>query len=339
MNNPVISVILPVYNCEKYIAEALDSILNQTFTDFEIFIIDDASTDRTIEIVSGYKDARIQHIRKPKNTGYTDSLNMGIRLTKGKYVARMDGDDISLPERFEMQFKLMESRPEIILCGTWLEIIGTGRIIKNPEHHEQILSQLLLKNPIGHPSVFIRKEAINSFEYDKSKEPAEDYDLWSRMIWEGEFYNIQHPLLLYRQHELQVSHTKSNRQLRHFNESRLQLFKRLGFDASVFSEMLLMKILLHEFSLSAAEFKLMLKWFKEIKKINKIREVFNVNDFNDTAEQIKLSFLKGFFLANKFKRNNIVVIFNLSPTLMYFVFKVYANYISRKFKRKLGISN
>ncbi len=339
MNNPVISVILPVYNCEKYITEALNSILNQTFTDFEIFVIDDASTDKTAEIVSGFNDVRIKFIVKPKNTGYTDSLNMGLKLAKGKYIARMDGDDISLPERFETQYRLMELHPEIIVCGTWLEIIETGKTIRNPEHHEQILLQLLLKNPVGHPSVFIRNEAMRLFEYDKLKEPAEDYDLWTRMIWSGAFYNIQKPLLLYRQHEFQVSHTKSSRQLLHFNESRLKLFKRLDFESSMFPDELLMKILQQDFILSRKEFNLMLKWFTEIKKLNKIKRIYSVDDFNAIAVHIERSFLSGFFLANKFKRNNIILFFDLSPSFMYFIIKVYTKYFNRTVKRKFKISD
>ena len=98
---PLVSVLLPVYNVELYIEEALCSILNQTYTNFECIVIDDASTDRTVQIIESVKDDRIVLIKKEKNTGYTKNLNEGIKLCKGKYIARMDGDDISYPERFQ----------------------------------------------------------------------------------------------------------------------------------------------------------------------------------------------------------------------------------------------
>ncbi len=122
---PRITVIMPVYNCELYIKEAIDSILNQTFTDFEFLIIDDASTDKTVSIIKEYKDFRIQLIEKEGNKGISDSLNYGLKVAKGEYIARMDGDDISLPERFVKQVTFLDSNPDVILCGSNFGIIGT----------------------------------------------------------------------------------------------------------------------------------------------------------------------------------------------------------------------
>ncbi|OYU80794.1 MAG: hypothetical protein CFE23_07445 [Flavobacterium sp. BFFFF1] len=338
MKNPAISVILPVYNCEKYIAEALGSILNQAFANFEVFVIDDASTDATLDVISKFNDPRIKLITKAKNTGYTDSLNMGLKFANGKYIARMDGDDIAMPDRFEKQYRLMEDRPDIIVCGTWLSIIASERVIQNPENHEQILLQLLYKNPIGHPSVFIRKDAITSLEYDKFKEPAEDYDLWSKMIWLGHFYNIQQPLMQYRQHELQVSNTKNNKQTRHFNESRILLFKRLHYDVSMFPDSLVLKILNREFALSGKEFRLMLKWFHEVQEKNRNKQLYQVKEFIEITEQMKNSFIGDYFLMNKFKGIIVDRFFSLPPRLMYFVVKVCTKYFNRQLYRKLGIS-
>ena len=105
---PTISVIMPVYNCEKYIAMSIESILNQTINDFELLIIDDASTDQTLAIITSYEDTRIKIISKPVNSGYTESLNIGLKIAKGKYIARMDGDDISFTRRFEKQLSFLE---------------------------------------------------------------------------------------------------------------------------------------------------------------------------------------------------------------------------------------
>ena len=130
---PKITVLLPVYNCELYVRTAIESILNQTFTDFEFLIIDDASTDKTLAVLKKIKDSRIQLIEKPVNSGYTNSLNYGLQMAKGKYIARMDGDDISHPERFAKQIVYLEAHPEVVVCGTTYKIVGNDKQkIMNP---------------------------------------------------------------------------------------------------------------------------------------------------------------------------------------------------------------
>lgn len=204
---PKITVLMPVYNCELYIKAAVESILNQTYTNFEFLIIDDASTDETVSIVKKYNDSRIQLIEKPENTGYTNSLNLGIELAKGIYIARMDGDDISLPERFAKQVSFLEANQDVIVCGSWFSLIGSDRIVKVPENHEDIKLAFLKGNCIAHPSVMIRKQCLNDFlvVYDVSKEPAEDYDLWVRLMLKGKLHNLQEIMLEYRTHSNQVS--------------------------------------------------------------------------------------------------------------------------------------
>ena len=120
---PKISVLMPVYNCELYVQEAIDSILNQTFIDFELLIIDDCSTDKTVEIINNYADKRIKLTTKPHNTGLTNSLNYGLSIAQGQYIARMDGDDVSVLDRFEKQVKFLDTNPDIILCGTWYQLM------------------------------------------------------------------------------------------------------------------------------------------------------------------------------------------------------------------------
>ena len=183
-STPKISVLMPVYNCELYITEAIDSILNQTYTNFEFLIIDDASIDQTISIIKSYCDPRIQLIEKPLNTGLTNSLNLGLKLAKGKYIARMDGDDISLPERFAKQVALLEANTSFLLCGSAISIIGTNITRFFPEEHEDIKIRMLQGNCIAHPTVMFRKEIINYYTivYDNLKEAAEDYDLWCRLM-------------------------------------------------------------------------------------------------------------------------------------------------------------
>jgi glycosyltransferase involved in cell wall biosynthesis len=212
--SPKITVLLPVYNCELYIQTAVESILNQTFSDFEVLIIDDASTDGTVAILKNILDPRIQLIQKPKNSGYTNSLNYGLKIAKGEYIARMDADDISYPERFAKQIAYLETHPEVLVCGTTYKIVGNDKRITLPEHHEAIKIGLLWGNCISHPSVMIRKKVLEDYaiEYDTSKEPAEDYHMWIQLLNFGKLKNLPEVLLEYRVYGNQVSRKRADEQ-------------------------------------------------------------------------------------------------------------------------------
>jgi glycosyltransferase involved in cell wall biosynthesis len=227
---PNVTVLMPVFNCAMYIREAVESILNQTYTNFEFLIIDDASTDETVSILKSYTDSRIQLIEKPFNTGLTNSLNQGLRIAKGKYIARMDGDDISLPERFDKQVSFLESHPEVVLCGSWFSIIGSDWVKKLPEHHDDIQLTLLRRNCIAHPSVMIRKHILDKFDvfYEVSKEPTEDYALWVRLSSLGKLHNLQDPLLNYRVHTSQVSSKRVEERKIKEIETKFELLHFLG---------------------------------------------------------------------------------------------------------------
>ena len=232
INLPKITVLMPVYNCELYVCEAIDSVLGQSFSDFEFLIIDDASSDSTVSLIKSYNDSRIQLIEKPINTGYTNSLNYGLKIAKGKYIARMDGDDISLQERFVKQVSFLEANPDIILCGSWYSIIGSERIEKVPEKHDQIKLAFLKGNCIAHPSVMMRKQSLDLFSiiYDVAKEPAEDYDLWVRLMSKGKLHNLQEVLLDYRTHSKQVSNRQSVEQRNRVIEIRNSVFNFLELE-------------------------------------------------------------------------------------------------------------
>lgn len=227
---PKITVLLPVYNCEMYVQTAVESILNQTFTNFEFLIIDDASTDATVSIIKKLDDSRIQLIEKPVNSGYTNSLNYGLQIAKGQYIARMDGDDISMPERFAQQIAYLESHPDVVVCGTTYKIVGNDKRITLPEHHEAIKIGLLWGNCILHPSVLIRKKVLDDFSirYDTSKEPAEDYDMWVRLLSIGKLHNLQEVLLKYRVYGNQVSRTRAEEQKKNDVQSKFKLVHYLN---------------------------------------------------------------------------------------------------------------
>lgn len=198
-----ISVLMPVYNGEKYIKEAIDSILQQTFSNFELLIVNDGSNDRSEEIIKNYNDNRIRLLKNERNLGLVKTLNIGLDATEGEYVARMDQDDISCPDRLEKQIVFMEKHPEVGVLGTWTKVlrekdIFIGRYYCN---HEEIKASLIFSSPMAHPSVMLRKEVMekNNLKY-KEGSRTEDYELWSRMIRYTKFANLSKPLLIYRKH-------------------------------------------------------------------------------------------------------------------------------------------
>ena len=268
---PKVTVLMPVYNCELYIQEAVESILNQTYTDFEFLIIDDASTDKTVSIIKTYNDSRIQLIEKPVNTGHTSSLNYGLTIAKGKYIARMDGDDISLPERFEKQLAYMESNEDTVVCGTALSLIGEDNCRKVVVGHEDIKIKLLEGNSIAHPSVFLRKETLvnNSVFYDTLMEPAEDYDLWVRLSTFGKLHNLEDCLLKYRIHDSQVSNVRKRSQENVAIEIRFKLLTLVNDKVTPLEKEVYLKAINPAEKLDFDEFILFLAFKSKMLKANK----------------------------------------------------------------------
>ena len=202
MSNPLVSVVLSVYNGEKYLDEAIESILNQTYEKFEFIIIDDGSTDGSLEIIKSYNDKRIVLISR-ENRGLIASLNEGVQTAKGKYIARMDADDIALENRLEEQVTFMEKKLDIGICGTG--VIGFGEEIKEKpwllsKSDKTIKTELLFSSCFAHPTVMIRRELMveNKLYYDKNFLHAEDFELWTRMAEYTKFANLKLPLLKYR---------------------------------------------------------------------------------------------------------------------------------------------
>ena len=208
---PKVTVLMPVYNGERYLRKAIDSILCQTFQDFDFLIIDDGSRDNTLEIINSYQDQRIKLIQNSQNLGISKALNKGLDLATGKYIARMDCDDISLPERFQKQVDFLDQHPEIIVVGSYMDIIDTQGNKLNQQYqyplvHDDIVNSMLILNPMGHPSVMFRHfEVLKIGGYRSMDEwknvSTEDYDLWLRIASKNhELANLAEPLIYYRNH-------------------------------------------------------------------------------------------------------------------------------------------
>lgn len=205
-----ISVLMPAYNCSQYIGEAIESILNQTYDDFELIVLDDCSTDDTVEIVKGFTDSRIIYHCNEKNLGLANNLNAGLKIAKGKYIARMDGDDISLPERFQTQIDFLESHPDIDLCSCGLKMFGHEQTVWVRESDpEAVKITMLFYSPVLHATSVWRRQSFEKHDlyYNQHAFPAEDYDLWSRAIFHCKLSNIPEVLYLYRIHGAQVTKT------------------------------------------------------------------------------------------------------------------------------------
>lgn len=219
MNTPKVTVLMPAYNAEKYIAEAIDSILNQTFTDFEYLIIDDGSTDNTWKIIQEYarKDQRIVAVLNEKNLRISATLNRGIDLAKGEYIARMDADDWSYPERLEKQVDFMDKNPDMVVSGGTIEICDSELKFLNLRGYnlddKNIRSRLFRYSPFCHPSIICKTEVAKKVEgYNLDLVVAEDYDFYFKMGRFGLFGNLEDSLLRLRTHKNSLSATKARRQ-------------------------------------------------------------------------------------------------------------------------------
>ncbi len=332
--SPKISVILPVYNCELYIKETIDSVLNQTFSDFELLIIDDFSTDKTVSVIKEFSDDRICLIEKQENSGLINSLNFGISLAKGEYIARMDGDDICLPERFAKQVAFLDKNPAIILCGTAYKTFGAiEKEIKHSSSHEKIAAQLCLNSPFGHPTVMGRKSIFEKHNYSKDFENVEDYELWSRIIFEGQVANLDEILLFYRVHENQVSKIHNDVQRLRNLEIQLFLYKKTGYDTTSFSDDFIKKMLYLKEYFTVEEFCLFLKWLKEIYKLNKRNKVYASQELEKVLNSIRKGLIYKIYFHSNFcgidKKWRMKALSELSFSDLFFVLKLK---IKEKFK-------
>lgn len=225
---PIISVLMAVYNGEKYLEQSVQSILGQSFTDFEFLIINDGSTDNTVSMIESYGDPRIRLHTNEKNLGQINSLNVGLKLAEGKYVARMDADDYAMPERLEKQLEFIQKEQEYSVVGTdCLVIKETGEkhsVSKGQSNWEDIVLTLLGKSPLNHVSVLMNREDVLSIDgYRPEYRISADFDLWSRMVRHGyRITTIHKALSAYRIAENSLSNANEQEKLKENGEIVLQ---------------------------------------------------------------------------------------------------------------------
>ncbi|HEX3386578.1 MAG TPA: glycosyltransferase family A protein [Mucilaginibacter sp.] len=295
---PLVSVIMPVYNCGMFVAEAIESILKQTFREFELIIVDDHSSDNTVKLIESYHDQRINLVKKERNTGYVDSLNLAIQISRGKFLARMDGDDICVATRLEKQVRLLYSDPEIALCGTWYQLIPSNTVLQLPVDHEEIKIALLDYCALGHPTVMIRKNFIedNKLNYRPEFRPAEDYELWTRIAPIGKMANIPEVLLFYRTHEQQVSNREQENRLEHSLAIRA---KMLCYPLAEFTDrdFRIGKVVAGgQKTPDIAGLTEVMDWLDRLNIANTLTSFFAIPQFSAYIEQKKAAFVRAFYL-------------------------------------------
>lgn len=229
----IISVLLPVYNGGTYLRGAIESILNQTYGDFELLLINDGSTDNSEEIILSFSDPRIRYIKNEANLGLIKTLNKGIELSEGKYIARMDADDVSLPGRFKKQVEFMEANPGIGVAGSEYYSFSETKFkkVRAFTEPEVLRSLLIFKSCLCHPSVIIRKSVLieNNIRFNENYKHVEDYEFWVQLSKVTKLSNVKGFLLKYRTHDAQVSNIHTGTQKDNSEVVRENYLRSLGF--------------------------------------------------------------------------------------------------------------
>lgn len=232
---PLVTVLMPTYKGAKYLAETIDAVLNQTFTDFEFLIINDCSPDDTDSVIARYNDPRIRYIKNETNLGISGSSNKGFQLAKGKYIVRQDHDDIPHPDKLRRQVDFMESHPKVGLCGTGFSCFGSkSKTVIYPENDAEIKALLLFKMPLAHQTAIMRKQVFldNNLAYDETFASSNDRRLWIAAMDFMQFHNLPQSLLKYRMYQGMTSQTKRDRVLEEGRRLRDILYQKLDYRPS-----------------------------------------------------------------------------------------------------------
>lgn len=235
---PSVSVIMAVWNGEKYLHEAVESILGQTLSDFEFIIIDDGSTDRSYELLSQLRDPRLKLFRNKENIGLARSLNIALNVAEGEYIARMDADDIALPERLYTQVEFLEKNSSVVVCGTGVNYFsedGDEGVSSPPADDVTIRSTLIFGSLIFHPTVMFRAVLFreHAIQYNEQYTCSQDYELWATIanISGARFANVPEPHMRYRKHTSSISKALRKKQDCFAWKCRERQLQRLGFSS------------------------------------------------------------------------------------------------------------
>ncbi|MBE5320610.1 glycosyltransferase [Pedobacter sp. MR2016-19] len=278
LGEPIVTVLMPVYNAEKYLDEALCSILNQTFTAFELLIINDGSSDHTENIIKKHADERITYLKNSENQGIVKSLNIGINLSKGKYIARMDADDIAKPTRLQQQVDFMLANPEYKLCGSQAIAIDENSEaqfqINIPCEYNEIRVQMLFKNTFIHPAVMLDTQIAKSILYSIHYQYAEDYYLFSQITLNYKVANLNDHLLYYRVHSENIT-SKKKAEMRQSEKKVIKYNLNQLFGEAVSDETISTHLHLFTQNFQNLTYKDVESHLLKIKISNKVKQLYN----------------------------------------------------------------
>ena len=270
---PEISVVMPVYNAKAYVAEAVQSVLRQTYRNLELVVIDDGSTDDSLGIVQQFDDRRIAIAKNSQNIGLVATLTKGLALSRGNFIARMDADDISEPERLAKQLHFLRGHPKVDIVGGAIHFFGSIRRPYThvfPTDHEDIRVAMLFYCPLAHPALMFRRSLVdrNLLSYSDDFRHAEDYHLWSQLLQSVRAANIRDLVLHYRLHTTQVSSEHVSPQYRVSKKVRELLLDRAGVDQTQADVDLHESIVREHFGSDAAYINRVALWFEKIELAN-----------------------------------------------------------------------
>lgn len=281
-SKPTVTVLMPVYNSALYVSEAINSILKQSYSNFEFLIIDDASTDNSVEIIRKFKDERIRLIRNEKNLRLVGVLNKGIDIAEGKYIVRMDSDDISLPDRLKKQVDFMNANCEIGMSGGWMRNFGESKNLNiYPLSYDEIKATILFKNPFSHPTMIMRKDVLDRYNlrYNIDYAYVEDYELWLRSFEKIKMANIPEVLLLYRIGNNNISRIHNDIQNKLSKELYRKNLQKIGIVDNDVLDVLTNKK-------GVDSFDLLSKLYDNLERLIKENSVYNKKVYNDCIQEI-----------------------------------------------------
>lgn len=335
VKSPLISVIMPVYNAETYLAEAIESILNQEFTDFEFLILNDGSADRSIDIIRSYDDPRIIVCNSDVNKGLIFQLNRGIKTSRGKYIARMDADDISLPARLKTQIDFLENNPQYGLCGTWFKAIGNlNTIFETPRAFAEIKLALYFYNPFCHPTIVIKRELLveNNILY-RDLLHAEDYLLYIDLLDKCKMANIPEVLFIYRWENSNISVVHAGKQRDNAGLARLEYLQK---KLNSYHDKSLLRVA--SFSLANINFNISRNTFKDVNGIfYEILELIKASASLEKKRYIAILYNRylSYLSANRrFGRQTMYYL--LSTNMLKFGILIHFEILKRIFSKKVG---
>lgn len=293
-----VSVLIPAYNSEKYIGEAIQSILNQTFTDFELLVLDDGSADNTWLEMQKFEDNRIQLLKNEINQGISFSRNKLMDNAKGEYLAWLDADDIALPERLAIQTKFMDENPDVGVCGSWYESFGSGSsIVKIPTSHKEIQCRNLFHCNISQSTVICRKNILykHHLKYDINQNIGPDYELYIQLSSFGLLINLPLVLIKVRLHSKSISAIRKELQINNALQVRKRLLRQLSIQATE------EELTLHHQVVKSFENPITLQtlqaidtWLSKIKKANDTIQIYPEPEFTKMLAEIWLKNIAGY---------------------------------------------